>query len=210
MKSAEFNRVMAESLGLPLKTVTTYTRFLKEAGLLTTGARGVNAPDMTPMDAARTLIAVLASDGPSQAVERVRRFGPMPFDPNFDIVWPHYANIGQARYSATYEGETFEEALAFLFSRYQVLGIDGASSFFLRNVVSVRIEPFDILGELVQWGMEDGRPVREEVAPFKGDPYDSQFPKITGHIRTTRMVTGDIFSLVGIMLAASDEEASEG
>ncbi len=42
---------------------------------MTTGARGINAPNMLPLDAARVTIAFLATDNPSRAVERTIRFG---------------------------------------------------------------------------------------------------------------------------------------
>ena len=73
MKSAAFNTMLSKALTTPEATVITFARRLKEAGLLTTGARGRHAPEMTPMDAARVTIAILTSDGPVHCVERVRR-----------------------------------------------------------------------------------------------------------------------------------------
>ncbi len=52
-----------------------HARELRKAGLLTTGARGVNAPHMTTIDAARLLIALLTTDKPSQAAQSVRDLG---------------------------------------------------------------------------------------------------------------------------------------
>lgn len=66
--------MVANAYRVEEKTVTVYTRFLKEAGLMTTGARGVNAPHMLPIDAARITIALLATDNPSKCVERTERF----------------------------------------------------------------------------------------------------------------------------------------
>jgi hypothetical protein len=51
---------------------------LREAGLLTTGARGVNAPEMKPLDAARLLIGLMVTDKPSLAVAAVSDFGKLP------------------------------------------------------------------------------------------------------------------------------------
>ena len=58
--------------------VSGVARYLREAGLLSQGARGVNAPDATPLDAARLLIpfmvggiAMKAKDAP----EIVKDFG---------------------------------------------------------------------------------------------------------------------------------------
>lgn len=81
MQSRAFNYIIADAYRVELKTVTLFTRLLKEGGLLTTGARGVNAPHMTPLDAARVTVALLATDSPGRAVEMVRRFGGLPFMP---------------------------------------------------------------------------------------------------------------------------------
>lgn len=77
MKPGELTKLIARAYRVEEKTVSVYARWLREAGLLTTGARGVNAPDMTPLDAARLTIALLATDRPAGAVERARRFGAM-------------------------------------------------------------------------------------------------------------------------------------
>lgn len=47
---------------------------------MTSGARGVNAPDVTPLDAARITLALLSTDKPSRAVEMVRRVGGLTFN----------------------------------------------------------------------------------------------------------------------------------
>ncbi len=207
MRSAAFINAMASAFDVPHKTMVTYTRFLKEAGLLTTGARGVNAPHMTPMDAARVTIALLASDTPGQAVERVRRFGPIPYSPTFKKSLPWYENIGAMRFEAIFEGETLEEVLAFMFGRVAALGVEGAAVWFREHIFHLRINDFHVLAELVSWKKENGVPVGEIVAPFKGDPWDnSQHPKITGHIRTTRETTSFQFLEIGIQLAHEDSE----
>lgn len=80
MKQAQFIYLMSESLGVEEKTIRTIVRNLREAGLFTTGARGVNAPDITPLDAVRVVIAVVASPSPSRAVRDVRYFGALKPD----------------------------------------------------------------------------------------------------------------------------------
>lgn len=82
MQIGPFTKLIARVYGIEEKTVTVYARFLREAGLLTTGARGVNAPHMLPLDAARMTIALLATDKPSQAVELVARYGAMKLRAN--------------------------------------------------------------------------------------------------------------------------------
>ena len=55
-------------------------RNLREKKLLTTGARGVNAPDLTCLDAARVLIAHIVDGNPGKAAPRiVDKFGPLPW-----------------------------------------------------------------------------------------------------------------------------------
>lgn len=87
MKSAAFNKLIADAYTVPEKTVTVYARLLKEAGLLTTGARGRNAPDMKPMDAARITVALLATEKPAEAVEACNRFG--------RLIYNHMGTEGQ-------------------------------------------------------------------------------------------------------------------
>ncbi|WP_157982053.1 hypothetical protein [Oceanicella sp. SM1341] len=93
----------------------TVARFLKEAGLLTTGARGVNAPDMTARDAGRMTIALLGSDRPGRAVETVSAFGALTCDPEQSNVpqsiiapdadyWPSLDETLEAYFSAEASG----------------------------------------------------------------------------------------------------------
>lgn len=80
MKSGPFIKIVAEAFQVEEKTLVVYARALKEAGLLSMGARGINAPDMTCKDASIITIAVLATDKPSRCVEMVRRFKDLPID----------------------------------------------------------------------------------------------------------------------------------
>lgn len=77
MQSGSFIKLIADAYKVEEKTVIVYARFLREAGLLTSGARGANAPHRRPLDAARMTIALLATDKPSQAVAAVSRFAAM-------------------------------------------------------------------------------------------------------------------------------------
>jgi len=192
---------MADAFGKPHKTMVTYTRFMKQAGLLTTGARGVNAPHMTPLDAARVTIALLASDTPGQVVDRVKRFGSIRYSETFEKSWPWYENIGQDRFNEIFEGETLEEVLAFLYGRVGELGLEAAAAWFDKNDFHLRISDFDVLAELVSWKTENGKPVGEIVVPFRGDPRDTAYPKITGKVRTTREVLGLRFLEISYLLA---------
>ncbi|MFD0982520.1 hypothetical protein [Tropicimonas aquimaris] len=68
MKQGPFLDRVAEVFGVERKTVQVIARALREAGYLTTGARGVNAPHMTARDAANISIALLTGEPPSKVV----------------------------------------------------------------------------------------------------------------------------------------------
>lgn len=113
MKSAQFIKTVAKAYRVNEKSLVHSARLLKEAGLLTTGPRGVNAPDMTPLDAARLTIALLATDKPTKVVEAVQKFGNLTASRKYgkDRV-PIPAELEQAEVGGT----TYENALAEIFS----------------------------------------------------------------------------------------------
>ena len=74
--------MIAACLRIEEKTVRIFARELLRAGMLTTGGRGLSAPDMTNKDLAVMLIALLATDKPSRAVDMVRYFGAMQLPVN--------------------------------------------------------------------------------------------------------------------------------
>ncbi len=78
-------------LGAEEKTIRMIVRYLREAGLFTTGARGVNSPDITALDAVRVIIAYMASPSSSKAVKDVLYFGALQPDlraDQNDHTWP--------------------------------------------------------------------------------------------------------------------------
>lgn len=77
MRAGPFLSAVAAGLFVEEKTVRVFAREMRLAGLLSTGARGVNAPDMTIEDLANLIVAFLATDRPSKAVEMLRCFGSM-------------------------------------------------------------------------------------------------------------------------------------
>lgn len=68
MKHGPFIILLAETLGLDVASVRQVARVIREAGFLTSGARGVNAPDMTLVDAARMVIALMTGEPPSRVL----------------------------------------------------------------------------------------------------------------------------------------------
>lgn len=73
-------RRIAEAMGVEEKTVTVFVRRLREEEWLTTGARGVNAPSMNYLDAARIVLALLVTDKPSAACDAISDFGSLVLD----------------------------------------------------------------------------------------------------------------------------------
>lgn len=109
MKSSAFINIVAEAYRVEEKTVTLYARFMKEAGLITSGARGVNAPHMHPRDAVRLTIALLATGTAAHAVQMYQRFAGMTYQPNRSS-GPHPASL------CVHEGATLESVLLHMFS----------------------------------------------------------------------------------------------
>ncbi len=219
MKSAAFNKMVAHALTTPEKSVVVYARRLKEAGLMTTGARGRNAPEMTPMDAARLTLAILTTDSPLQCVERVRRFGQIKYSPNFKKIYQGYETIQPDHFASLFEGETLEEVLAYMFALPATLGLDECCKWFGQNVFHLRVFDFEVLAELFQWKMEGQEIAGELVVPFKGKvrtrtaegfrPIEG-FEVIKGGVRTERSIVCSSFLSIGLGLLANDEDYLEG
>lgn len=133
MRDRAFNHFVADATRVPPKTVVVFARALKEAGLLTTGERGT-APQMQPEDAATIIIAMLATDSPARAVERLRRFRDLPFRSDLSKGEPS-DNYG------LHDGVTIHEALTRLFSadHWRTFG-DAPYVVFDENARRARIE----------------------------------------------------------------------
>ena len=68
MRMGPFISLVSETYCLPENSVAVVARVMREAGWLTTGARGVNAPEMTAVDAARLTLALLSGETPGKVV----------------------------------------------------------------------------------------------------------------------------------------------
>ncbi|MDP2051536.1 MAG: hypothetical protein Q8K33_22185 [Cypionkella sp.] len=210
MKSDAFNHMIATALTTPKKTVIVYARLLKEAGMLTTGARGRHAPEMTPLDAARMTLAILTTESPSQCVERVRRFGQIKYSPGFKKNYRGYEPIQPDHFAKLFNGETLEEVLAYVFGLPASLGLEESCKWFDQNVFHLRVFDFDVLAELYQWKMEGKEIVGELVVPFKGQRLDEGFTFIKGGVRTERSISGMSFLSIGLGLMLGDQDEAEG
>lgn len=210
MKSAAFNKMIAQALTTPEHSVIVYARRLKEAGLMTTGARGRNAPEMTPMDAARLTLAILTTDSPLQCVEFVTRFGQLKFSPSFKKAIRGYETIQPDHFLSLFKGETLEQVLAYMFGLPVSMGVEESCKWFDQNVFHLRVSDFEVLAELFEWKMEGGEITGELVVPFKGQPYAEGFAPIKGGVRTERSISGISFLSIGLALMSSDQDESDG
>jgi hypothetical protein len=77
---AQLVQVVSSATGLPLATVVDIDRKLVKGGLRTKGGRGFNVAQMTALDAARLLTAVLGSPQSNTAVEAVQRYAQTRID----------------------------------------------------------------------------------------------------------------------------------
>lgn len=66
---------MASVLRIDPKTVATYARHLREAGMLSQGGRGRGGADATELDAARLLIAIMVDGYAKEAPQILKDFG---------------------------------------------------------------------------------------------------------------------------------------
>lgn len=104
-----FITLLSETYGLPESSVAAVARVMREAGWLTTGARGVNAPEMTHVDAARMTLALLSGEPPSKVVEEFE------FLRSLEAITPPPAS-GFTIGSGLDRAHRLEDALVWLFS----------------------------------------------------------------------------------------------
>jgi hypothetical protein len=81
MTPGQLVKAVSIALDVPVETVTQHDRNLAVAGLRTMGARGRNAPHVTPLDAARVLVATLGSIRAMDSVQALRAYEIMYYEP---------------------------------------------------------------------------------------------------------------------------------
>lgn len=112
--SGQLSKLFAKALGLPDSTVGLYLRYLREDGLIETGARGVNAVQLPFIAFSRLLIALLVADKPVNAAAATRDFG------NLVLVYGagQKARLAEANFAkyAPSEGQKFEDVIATFFT----------------------------------------------------------------------------------------------
>lgn len=110
----ELVSVVASTLGINEATAFVYARHLREANLLTKGGRGRSAAKMSDLDAARLVVAFLATEAAVSAPQAVEDFGPLTLSDlelNRDEPTLTLTNLCGERFGTPH---TFEEAVAAL------------------------------------------------------------------------------------------------
>jgi hypothetical protein len=177
--SVRLSECIAEALGVPTATVLLQMRLVREAGILTQGSRGRNAPSMTAADAAHLLIAVAGTDQVRDSVQAVENFaglragGPRPVSP-IEGLKP---------------GHTFGEALTALVQAFTDGTLEGAQGLLI-DVEMVRPE---LSAEIeINFGGEQVRTTYRRASPRERDPPNSgDLKTITRFTRVTLQQVGE-------------------
>lgn len=101
--------VLSSTYGIPEASVVLVARAMREAGWISTGARGVNAPEMTAADAARLTIALLTGETPGKVVEEFELVRTLQTG---DL----YPDVGFVSAENLAKDHTFEDAVTALFA----------------------------------------------------------------------------------------------
>ncbi|AXC48977.1 hypothetical protein DRW48_04040 [Paracoccus suum] len=104
MRLGPFISLLAATYGLPERSVALVARAMREAGWLSSGARGVNAPDMSPTDMGRLSVALLTGEPPSKVVAEFEFIRAL----QTKVPYPEDNFVSQAD---LHEGHTFEDAV---------------------------------------------------------------------------------------------------
>lgn len=126
--------LLSSTYGMPEPTVTVVARALREAGLLTTGARGINAPEMSMRDVARLTLALMTGEPPSRVVAEFCFIAQLQTKTVFETeAW-----ISSERLS---NGHIFEDAVTEVFSAmFDDVRRDAFSTFFSAGVLVPNVE----------------------------------------------------------------------
>jgi hypothetical protein len=108
--AGEMIATVSGALNVPEATVASYYRVLREEGLVTKGGRGPSAPDLSALDAARLLIALMSADSLAEGAAITDLMGNATCD---FVIGGDPDDPG----SGSFESLTFEEALEWLLSQ---------------------------------------------------------------------------------------------
>jgi hypothetical protein len=96
MTPGQLVKAVAMALDVPEETVTQHDRNLVVAGLRTKGGRGRSAPDVTPSDAARLLVATVGSIRTKDSVRTLVEFENTKYR-RLDMDWAKLIDHGRAQ-----------------------------------------------------------------------------------------------------------------
>ena len=91
--SGRMVKTIAAATGISEPTIAIIVRKLREANLIPKAGRGLHAARMTPRDAARVLIALLTSERPVDAPDKVQNFGQLHCSAPKDNAAPTQFNV---------------------------------------------------------------------------------------------------------------------
>ncbi|MCI4653888.1 hypothetical protein [Sphingomonas aquatilis] len=116
---------LAGAFGFERSKAKSLSRYMREADLLTSGARGVNAPPATARDAVRVLLAMMLDTSLALVSDDVKLFGSLkPVD-------------GEA-FSLAFAPSNLEDAMVTIVERFMTRSVDDAKTF----NASVRVVPY--------------------------------------------------------------------
>lgn len=126
----------SDLFSLPLTRVQSTCRYLREAGFVRSGARGVNAPHLADIEVVRILIALMATESPRDAVERCEYFASLPVEPSRCRM--------SAEKAETFKGRTAEDILSALLKGMREGKIKGQGE--VKTVEELKASDFSALG----------------------------------------------------------------
>jgi hypothetical protein len=191
---AQLVKAVSDATGVPLPTIVDIDRKLVKGDLRTVGGRGFRAAQMTPLDAARLLTAVLASPQANVSVDAVERYA--------------QTRIDKARSSETLFGISNLDELAALPARHSFVDalaalIKSASAGALAKLVAASEDGDTPSIELFAFtratraririaGLPDGMTASVEYLPAKGGRKSSGAKSGPGRDNAAAHAVGDL------------------
>ncbi len=170
---------------------------MREGGLLTTGARGVNAPQATTLDAARLLIAMMLNSKLPTVVEDVKLIG-------------QFVPLRPEKLPAGFKPDTLENGLALLIDYAAKMDANGVKM----ESIAFRLQPYKAMANIeivkgkgksvsIDLSLPD---VRKWVisGPFP-DTYREAYSRFPVGFYQEPMITEKELVLVGKLVMGSDQ-----
>jgi hypothetical protein len=213
LTSVKLAHLVGAATSIPRATSLMYLRYLLEAKpptLTSSGARGINAPVMSEMDAARLLTSVLATERPADAAKAVRSFGPLVIVVDgIPVVSPGGFLIDKSDDAAMRltkeDGENFEEHLAALMRKLSTTDST--------HTISVSIDVAQMYCNIDVDGMHYGysHPILRNRANNKSEDIEPFFALRQQYenakIRVRREIREDVLAVIAASFRNEEEAA---